>query len=51
MNNEDKFISFHNNIMGCVHYRDTIAYIIDKWDIHHKKDLLSLLVENMIKRE
>jgi len=48
---ENKFESFHNNIMGCVHYKEVIDYIVKNWPNGHKKDLLSLLVESMIKHD
>jgi len=51
LNQEDKFTSFHNNIMGCVHYRDAIDYIVKRWDNGHKKDLLGLLVDSLIREK
>jgi len=51
MNQNDKFVSFHNNIMNCVHYNDAIIYIVKKWPLERKKALLNDLMESMIKRE
>jgi len=45
MNNEDKFKSFHNNIMGCVHYNEAIEYIVNRWDKYHKRQLIKTLID------
>jgi len=44
-----EFNKLHNSILDSLHYKNVMDYIIRFWPIHKKKELLSDMLESMIK--